>query len=763
MTRYGFSQRQRARKEARTLSNPHSPSEVPSPWWAPLVQLRRLKFSWFHRFRPRCSNSISSNESNVPNESVSADESGAQERVTEDDQNLQSMINSSQNNDLASDDNNNISSRSASPVSPTLNDMFKVENTMIADGILAGENTAKSKDDQDVRQSSNTITDPIKHANTTIRGGGNVTDKTSGANGNRFTTLPLLLKTAIGSKSIDEELTFSRPTKNWVTRFKDSQKAINPHRRQKYKTKSPKGSVRKRVLRRLEYKNLGIELSYAEVKRADWKPRDHMTVDSRIGNTRKPEPGCSNLRYCLTYLKQVKDTVSDFRKAEWADKEIAKLNQLIAKEENEMRGEARLTRVSNSIDRTQSPRNFLASTSQSQPHHQVYVAEPLEPPQTTAESNSSQMPDILGRWGSLETYSRFNFEALQHALKQALTGGQRNDDGKRGDQMESTAETGANDQKSELEVTFLKDSDEENEGVEEDGDEDWEEYFDCEEKLSDEDYFLHDRGLREGMSEYINDQTERSSEEDEPQFAAHLFSNPLQSLEDQENNHNASLPNSTKPNKPSEKRSYQKLSRTWITRFLAKKAKGRRRRMPRGPGRFIYPSSENVLLLHMNGISTNGARPTRGDTEKQRDPERVLSWSGHNEYPKYDLQSLAICKSMIMIMSERDRVTVSLQEKKSIKDSMEKVDRSSIESTRKSLQTSTSRREVMDPMDTTIVDTVQNSTRNDITMKNDLGEEMKMNLDFGSMRSGPPSSGGDSEEENESETLHFNLKELNSG
>ncbi|KAF7927870.1 hypothetical protein EAE99_005247 [Botrytis elliptica] len=303
--------------------------------------------------------------------------------------------------------------------------------------------------------------------------------------------------------------------------------------------------------------------------------------------------------------------------AEWADKEIAKLNQLIAKEENEMREEACLTRVSDSIERTQSPRNFLNSTSPSKPY-QATVAEPLESPQTTTESNSSQMPDILGQLGSLETYSRFNFEALQHALKQALTADQRKDDGRPANQIESTEEAGANDQESELEAAFLKDSDEENEGVEEDGDEDWEEYFDCEENLSDDDYFLYDRGLRDGVSEYINEEEEQGPEEDEPQFAAHLFSNPLQSLEDQENNYDASPPNLTNLKNPSDKLFSQKLSRTWVTRFLAKKAKSRRRRMPRGPGRFIYPSSDNVLLLLMNGIDINGARPTRGDTELLR-------------------------------------------------------------------------------------------------------------------------------------------------
>jgi hypothetical protein len=38
-------------------------------------------------------------------------------------------------------------------------------------------------------------------------------------------------------------------------------------------------------------------------------------------------------------------------KAEWADREIAKLKQLIAKEENEMRDDARLSQVSNSVSK----------------------------------------------------------------------------------------------------------------------------------------------------------------------------------------------------------------------------------------------------------------------------------------------------------------------------------------------------------------------------------------------------------------------------
>ncbi|KAF7884870.1 hypothetical protein EAF00_010688 [Botryotinia globosa] len=303
MTRYGFSQRHRARKEARTLSNPHSPSELPSPWWAPLVKLRRLKLS---------------NEPNVSNESVGANEAGRQERVTADDQNLPLMISSTRNNGLAFDDNNNRLCRFALPASPTtVNNASKTENSRNSNGFLAEDNTAKSICDQDGRQSSKAITNPVKHANTTIRGGGNVTDKTSRADGSHVASFPLLLKTALESVVRNEELTSGQLTKTWVTRFKDSQKPVNPHRRRRYDTKSPKSSIRKRVLRRLEYKNLGIQLSYADVRRADWKPLDHMAVDLRVAKTRKPKPGCSNLRYCLTYLKQIQDTVSDLGSS-WA-------------------------------------------------------------------------------------------------------------------------------------------------------------------------------------------------------------------------------------------------------------------------------------------------------------------------------------------------------------------------------------------------------------------------------------------------------------
>ncbi|KAK6609271.1 hypothetical protein H4I96_03202 [Botrytis cinerea] len=298
--------------------------------------------------------------------------------------------------------------------------------------------------------------------------------------------------------------------------------------------------------------------------------------------------------------------------AEWVDREIAKLKQLIAKEENEMRDDARLSQVSNSnaITKKFPDLNFTTATAPS-----TYTSSIRNIKITTANSQIKLISNARHSWtmGSLETYSRFNFEALQHALKQALTGGQRNNASTCAGQVESTAEMEANDQESELEAAFLKDSDEEIEDDGEDGDEDWDEYFDCEEKLSDKDYFFYDGVLQEELSGYQNNQTGRSSGGDESKFAVHLFSNPLQSLEDRENSVDVGRPNSTKPNKPP-----NKLSRTWVTRFLAKKHKSRPHRKPRGPGRYIYPSSGDALFLLMKGINVNGARPTRGDTELLR-------------------------------------------------------------------------------------------------------------------------------------------------
>ncbi|KAM0143014.1 hypothetical protein ACHAO1_000848 [Botrytis cinerea] len=306
MSRYGFIRRQHVPKEDRALPHSYSPNEVPSPWWAPLVILKRLELKWFRRFFPRRSNSISSNEPNVPNES------GGQERAIEDNLNLQSTISTGQSYDLSSDDDNNTLNHSNSIVSPTSDGLFKTENATSAGGILAGDNTENSNNDPHVRQSLNKITDPVKHANPAIRGGVNVTGKISGANENRFISISLRFRTVRGSKFSDEEFTAERPTKNWVSRFKDSQKGINPHRRQKHKAKSKKDNAGKRVWRKLQFRDLGMELSYAEVKIAEGKPRNHLAADSRIGNTRKPRPGYSNLRYCLTYLKQAQDTVSDF-------------------------------------------------------------------------------------------------------------------------------------------------------------------------------------------------------------------------------------------------------------------------------------------------------------------------------------------------------------------------------------------------------------------------------------------------------------------
>ncbi|KAF5876193.1 uncharacterized protein Bfra_002595 [Botrytis fragariae] len=125
-----------------------------------------------------------------------------------------------------------------------------------------------------------------------------------------------------------------------------------------------------------------------------------------------------------------------------------------------------------------------------------------------------------------------------------------------------------------------------------------------------------------------------------------------------------------------------------------------------------------------------------------------------------------------MAMPDKHRVSINPQGKKTIvslwgqdsavelgqanlmkKDSMNKADESLIKSTKQPSQSATSRSEVVDTTNTTVVGTVQSSSRNDITMKNHLGKEVRVSLDFGSMRNGLSSTDEDSEEENELETF----------
>ncbi|TGO22539.1 hypothetical protein BPAE_0164g00260 [Botrytis paeoniae] len=75
-------------------------------------------------------------------------------------------------------------------------------------------------------------------------------------------------------------------------------------------------------------------------------------------------------------------------------------------------------------------------------------------------------------------------------------------------------------------------------------------------------------------------------------------------------------------------------------------------------------------------------------------------------------------------MSDKHRVLINPQRKKTVY-SINKADESLIESTKQQSQSATSRCEIMDTMNVTVVDTVQSSSRNDIIMKNHLGKRVR--------------------------------------
>ncbi|KAF7868450.1 hypothetical protein EAF04_004982 [Stromatinia cepivora] len=265
------------------------------------------------------------------------------------------------------------------------------------------------------------------------------------------------------------------------------------------------------------------------------------------------------------------------------------------------------------IVRPRSPRNFLSSPALSRESQSYSLAAgPSESPNSTAESDSSRLPELFKKWGeNIVWRRRFSFIALQNYLKQALDGNEENYDERCTDRRGTTEELGGNDQESELSAAFLDDLDEEDGvgGEDKDGNS---EYYDCLEAMSDDDYFFYDKILQEETLDHDN-----KPKDNESFFGEHLFNNPLQALEDQENNSESHLPKPIKPSEP--QRKPFSLSKTPIKRFLAKKPKGRRRTsLPNGPARFVGAPGDQILVLIVNGINTTGVPPTRGEIELWR-------------------------------------------------------------------------------------------------------------------------------------------------
>lgn len=104
-----------------------------------------------------------------------------------------------------------------------------------------------------------------------------------------------------------------KPNKNWISRFKNIQQGNKKPRRKSYSAAITRSSKRSPYgwgfsSRKAELKKLGIELSYAGVTRADWKLNNLTAPFFQMGRVKRPKPGSSNLRYCLTYSNEIHAT-----------------------------------------------------------------------------------------------------------------------------------------------------------------------------------------------------------------------------------------------------------------------------------------------------------------------------------------------------------------------------------------------------------------------------------------------------------------------
>lgn len=231
------------------------------------------------------------------------------------------------------------------------------------------------------------------------------------------------------------------------------------------------------------------------------------------------------------------------------------------------------------------------------------MPEILRSSNTDLRSDQSQSLETLEQWEEdLGRHFVFDFRAVQDVLGQALNPTVTNYD-------EQTVDNS--------EIKVLEESDQ---NFEEDDDE---EYHDLNESLNDTGDILDENIAREETADQQDSILEQYTEGDEPFFGENLFTNPLQALEDQENDRDINLP---APFPPPE--TQDESRETWITRFLYRRS-NRTRRLPRGPGRFVNPPGSQVLFLIVHGIETIGAQPKRGDTALRYHPTlgRFVSFS----------------------------------------------------------------------------------------------------------------------------------------
>ncbi|KAF7868449.1 hypothetical protein EAF04_004981 [Stromatinia cepivora] len=278
--------------------------ELYSPWWSPLAQWRRRNAGWLRqrlrsRRNPSLRNSIlvedeEPDQRREPNVSEEQEEQEEQEENTVDNPALQLTHSNSKICDPDSRDDNTSNSKNI-PTWDTTSTSHTTSNS---------NNDSKSDTDEIIQQNSNKTANSLEQAATKIRGGGADTTRNIGSSGAYLVSFPSRLNNDLESGIPTER----GPSKNWVSRFKNGQKSTKARRRRSRTQSSTSRNGLGFALHRREYSNLGIELSYADMTRTEL--RLHNLV---AGNTRKPKPGRSNLRYCLTYSRQAFDTVSGAR------------------------------------------------------------------------------------------------------------------------------------------------------------------------------------------------------------------------------------------------------------------------------------------------------------------------------------------------------------------------------------------------------------------------------------------------------------------
>lgn len=149
------------------------------------------------------------------------------------------------------------------------------------------------------QETNNPVPICLSKVNSQIQGGGTVTIR-----GSDLTGMSSVAFHNKPKRDIEFERYIKRiPLKSWISRFNDMQRKPKSARSKKCTRKLPI-SGRLFASRKSEYMKLGLELSYEEVKTADWKLQASTSPNFNTGRARKAKPGNSNLRYCLTYTNQ---------------------------------------------------------------------------------------------------------------------------------------------------------------------------------------------------------------------------------------------------------------------------------------------------------------------------------------------------------------------------------------------------------------------------------------------------------------------------